>query len=166
MVELGELGYFNIGCAAVTFASSLLPADDSFDDGVNVDIRAFTGIAEDILTMLDGMLDAPAVMFSHSEEIIYLIKQYIATHRSSIGKDSQNELFDFSRVDSLDVSRQYKEFRDAVAGRAMRPPRERKEYFDVTVFAHLKNHPTEYARVSADLTTAIIGWCERHVTVM
>jgi hypothetical protein len=140
LVAIGGLGYFNIGETVVTFAASSVPGV-----GNAADVRAFVGVATEVLQMVSAVLADPAAAFSPAAEMDLLLQRYIATHATTVAVDIVCSLFDFRRVD--DPTTAWELARLRANSQHSTPPRSDKQYFDVTTFAHLSKNPDQYAEV-------------------
>lgn len=171
MIEIDAFGYLNIGRSAVTFASSTFhvptsASDEDEDDGAagatttaltGADVRAFVGMADAMLDMLQDILNSPAAPFSSSEDMIDSVHRYIATHQSAttstpVGIDTKHQLFDFSRGTSPEVSGKCSILRKSVVNDVLQGPRRhaknREHYEGVMLqFDHLVAHPVAYTEV-------------------
>lgn len=153
MIELGAFGHLNIGKASITFASGSTDGDgygdgdsdgDSDGDGGegSADLRAYVGVASDVLAMLDSVLESPTALFMQSNGLYQAMQEYIDFHPLTIGIDSNCELFDFSNVMSMSA-----ELVSAVVSRTQ-SPRINKTYFDMSSFDHLPKFSSGYIAVS------------------
>jgi len=157
-IELGEFGYFNVGHASITFASAVHSSDTGVGDGggkggaaaVVADMRAFVGIAGDVLSMLNDVLSDPLTLFADSSGLSHVLYSYIESHPLIIGVDISQQLFDFClvnrnnngiMVDSGGGFHELRHFKQSFN----QSPRQNKLYVDMRAFDEFAAYSSAYA---------------------